>query len=64
METVGETVHGILTPGMRVCEEGLGVVGEIVGEGDFPGEWLVRVPDGQVVACLAENLKLWLREFR
>ena len=51
-----------LAPGMRVCSRGLGVAGEIVNAGKFPGEWLVRQPDGQVVVCLAENLRPWLWE--
>ena len=44
------------TSGDFVAERGSDVRGHIIGEGEYPGEWRIRQPDGSETTSLAENL--------
>ena len=44
---------------MRVTERGFGIVGEILGPADAPGEWRIRDRYGRTVVRRAEDLLPW-----
>lgn len=42
--------------GEHVEEAGGDIEGTIVASGDYPGEWRIRTPAGNEIACLGINL--------